>query len=38
MNEPSPFHVSSYLDFSIFNSATGNTSRIDFAYIKVYRE
>ena len=27
-----------YLDFSIFNSSSGNTTRIDFAYIKVYRE
>ena len=27
-----------YLDFSIANSATGNNTRIDFAYIKVYRE
>jgi len=27
-----------YLDFSILNNATGNIARIDFAYIKVYRE
>jgi len=32
------FATDLYLDFSIANSATGNSTRIDFAYIKVYRE